>query len=101
MGGEPWSKPKWSPWSQNGGNQSIVSQSIVSQSIASQTPTNTLEGARCCSQDDILLGRAADYSRGESAVCNLYVDGLPPDADCVYLYKLFSPLGKVLSVHAK
>lgn len=57
-------------------------------------------GSLCHSQDGLLVGRNDFYSKGEPS-SNLHVKGLPPDADELTLYKLFAPLGTVLSTFVK
>merc|ERR1712228_435966 len=57
-------------------------------------------GARCHSQLQILDGKSSLFSTGEPA-SNLYISGLPPTADELYLYKAFAPFGGVLSTFAK
>jgi len=41
----------------------------------------------------------ANFGSGEEG-SNLYVRGLPPQADDLYLYKVFAPLGAILSVRS-
>merc|ERR1719203_1723697 len=57
-------------------------------------------GARCHSQLQVLDGKSKLFSTGEPA-SNLYVTGLPPSADELYLYKAFAPFGGVLSTFTK
>merc|ERR1719183_2483200 len=40
-----------------------------------------------------------NFGSGEEG-SNLYVRGLPPQADDLYLYKVFAPVGAILSVKA-
>lgn len=57
-------------------------------------------GARAASQQEILAGTASDFSRGGFS-SNLYISGLPEYADELYLYRLFAPLGSILSTFLK
>jgi len=57
-------------------------------------------GAICSSQEGLLAGKRADYTTGEEG-SNLYVKGLPQEADALYLYKIFAPLGSVMSTFVK
>lgn len=63
-------------------------------------PPDGISGARCASQTEILVGRHAEYLRGESD-SSLYVCGLPDRADELYLYKLFAPFGSTLTTFTK
>jgi hypothetical protein len=58
------------------------------------------DGAWCSSQEGILVGKRVDYTIGQAA-SHIYIQGLPPDADELYLYKIFAPLGCIISTFVK
>jgi len=57
-------------------------------------------GAFSASQEGLLIGRAADFNNGNSS-SNLYITGIPGDADELYLYKVFAPFGCILTTFVK
>jgi len=57
-------------------------------------------GACCASHEAILVGKAADWTKGEGD-SSLYIQGLPEWADMMVLYQIFSPYGAVLTTFVK
>lgn len=82
--------PAWGAW--KGGGK--AAQEVV------ELAAPELQGACAASQDGFIPGRSPDYSKGEDA-SNLYIKGLPADADELYLYKIFAPFGCVLTTFVK